>query len=163
MPSTHAPTRAPHPPRLDRSLLADTLYYADRSRLSVDPDASTELIPRERLLRIALDQSAREQNPNQVARDVIARTWPHASVRRTELVLDRTSFRKSWRRNRDEAIGACDVQTASTAKILVDAIDRLPPECLVACLAYIDGQSWELFVNTHDASLLAAWPRINIW
>ena len=146
------------PPPIAPPMLLATQMYTQRIG-STDPDAQTDEITREELAFIVEEM----RSPNRIARDVLKYTWAHAKVRRTEVVLDRRGFRKRWRQNRDAAIGSADIATASLATILVDAIDRKPPESLVVCLCDIDEQTWEIFVDIHREELLGARRRVDIW
>lgn len=148
----------PDPPRIAPPMLIETRLYTDRV-VGNDPEATTDTYSREELAHIVEEL----RSPNRVARDVLRYTWPHARVRRTEVVLERRGFRKRWRQNRDAAVAGGDVQTALLATMLVDAIDRMVPESLVICLCEIDGATWELFVDVTDESLIGCRVRKDIW
>ncbi len=148
----------PSIPRIAPPMLLETQKYTEVLAGS-DPEATTDEIDK-RDLAALVDEM---RSPNRIAREVLRYTWPHARVRRTELILDRRGFRKQWRKARDEAVSNGDVPTATLAAALVQAIDRMTPESLVACLCEIDGRTWEIFVDTDREDLLGCRARRDIW
>lgn len=152
--------RSPEPeiPAIAPPMLLETQVYTSMLHGS-DPDAITDQIDREDLAAIVEEL----RSPNRIARDVIKHTWPHARARRTEVVLDRRGFRRSWRKVRDASVASGDVANALLACSLIGAIDRMTPESLVACLVDIDGYTWEIFVDTDREELLGCRARRNIW
>lgn len=145
-------------PQIAPPMLIETQRYTDRVGGS-DPEATTDQIDRRQLAAIVEEM----RSPNRIARDVLKETWAHARVRRTEVILDRRGFRRAWRKQRDLAVESGDVATAMLGQALIRAIDRMTPECLVVCLCDIDGQTWEIFVDTDREEPLGCRPRKDIW
>lgn len=148
----------PKPPAIAPPMLLETRLYTDRLDRN-DPEATTDEISRDELAQIVEEM----KSPNRMARDLIAYTWPTANIRRTELILDRRGFRKKWRRLRDQAVETGDVATATLALSLIDAVDRMVPECLVVCLCDVGEGTWELFVDIEDERILGCRSRKDIW
>jgi hypothetical protein len=134
--------------------MGETVDFGDH--IQVKDDAATEVIPMTELRARAL---CNPTDPNRIARQIVLDTWPHARIRRTDLILNRRMFRMGWEQQRDLARASRDVALTATAAVLVDAVDRLPAQSLVCCVANIEGQAWEIFVDTDETTLLAAWQR----